>query len=74
MRYDSTLGLSTKSLLSWLIKMTVSDSELSMLQHSQKASEKITSLGDFDIQQANPKIYVTFLAARGPTAKLEYWS
>ena len=42
-----------------------------MLQSNQKAPEEITSFGDLDVQQTNPKTYITYLAARGPRAKLE---
>ncbi len=65
-------ALSTKSLLSRGTTSTVSDSELSMLQNNQKAPENTTSLGELDIQKTNPKVCVAYLAARGPTAKLEY--
>lgn len=43
-----------------------------MLQSNQKAPEEATSMGDLDVQQTNPKTYTTYLAARGPRAKLEY--
>ena len=43
-----------------------------MLQSNQKAPKEITSLGDLDVQQTNPKTYITNLAARGPRAKFEY--
>lgn len=43
-----------------------------MLQSNQKAPEEITSLGDLDVQQTNPKTYLAYLAARGPRARLEY--
>ena len=62
----------TRSLLGWIFETTVCDSELSMLQSNQKAPEEITSLGDLDVQQTNPKTFITYLAAKGPRAKLEY--
>ena len=54
-------ALSTKSLLNWGITSTVSDSELSVLQNNQKAPEKTSSLGDFHIQNTNPKLFVRIL-------------
>lgn len=65
-------ALSTKLLLDWGITSTVSESELSMLQYNPKAAEKTPSLDDLDVQRTKLKAYVTYLAARGPTAKHEY--
>ena len=71
-RYDSTLDVQYQ-IFAWLDSKIdrVWDSELSMLQSNQKASEETTSFGDFDVQQTDSKIYITYLAARGPRAKLE---
>ena len=60
-----------KTLLGWIVKSTVCDSELSVLQSNQKASGAVTSFGGFDVQQTSSKTCITYLAARGPRAEVE---